>query len=43
MPRRRGFFYLPTVLGDVPPDAPILGVEILIGPVAPDRPPSEAG
>jgi succinate-semialdehyde dehydrogenase/glutarate-semialdehyde dehydrogenase len=33
-PDRRGFFYLPTVLGDVPPDAPILGTEIF-GPVAP--------
>src|SRR5262250_455863 len=33
-PDRRGFFYLPTVLGDVPPDAPILRTEIF-GPVAP--------
>jgi succinate-semialdehyde dehydrogenase/glutarate-semialdehyde dehydrogenase len=33
-PDRPGFFYLPTVLGDVPPDAPILGTEIF-GPVAP--------
>jgi len=33
-PDRRGFFYLPTVLGDVPPDAAILGTEIF-GPVAP--------
>jgi succinate-semialdehyde dehydrogenase/glutarate-semialdehyde dehydrogenase len=31
---RAGYFYLPTVLGDVPPDAPILGEEIF-GPVAP--------
>jgi succinate-semialdehyde dehydrogenase/glutarate-semialdehyde dehydrogenase len=33
-PDRRGFFYLPTVLGDVPPDAGILDTEIF-GPVAP--------
>jgi succinate-semialdehyde dehydrogenase/glutarate-semialdehyde dehydrogenase len=33
-PDRRGYFYLPTVLGDVPPDAGILGTEIF-GPVAP--------
>jgi succinate-semialdehyde dehydrogenase / glutarate-semialdehyde dehydrogenase len=33
-PDRRGFYYLPTVLSDVPPDAPILGTEIF-GPVAP--------
>jgi len=33
-PDRRGFFYLPTVLGDVAEDAPILGTEIF-GPVAP--------
>ena len=33
-PDRRGYFYLPTVLADVPPDAPILGTEIF-GPVAP--------
>jgi succinate-semialdehyde dehydrogenase/glutarate-semialdehyde dehydrogenase len=33
-PDRRGFFYLPTVLGDVPPDAGILNTEIF-GPVAP--------
>jgi succinate-semialdehyde dehydrogenase/glutarate-semialdehyde dehydrogenase len=32
-PDRRGYFYLPTVLG-VPADAPILGTEIF-GPVAP--------
>jgi succinate-semialdehyde dehydrogenase/glutarate-semialdehyde dehydrogenase len=31
---RPGFFYLPTVLSDVPADAPILGEEIF-GPVAP--------
>ena len=30
----RGFFYPPTVLGDVPPDAPILKEEVF-GPVAP--------
>jgi succinate-semialdehyde dehydrogenase / glutarate-semialdehyde dehydrogenase len=33
-PDRRGFFYLPTVLGDVSPDATILDNEIF-GPVAP--------
>ncbi len=33
-PDRRGYFYLPTVLGNVAPDAPILGQEIF-GPVAP--------
>jgi succinate-semialdehyde dehydrogenase / glutarate-semialdehyde dehydrogenase len=33
-PDRRGYFYLPTVLRDLPPDAPILGTEIF-GPVAP--------
>jgi succinate-semialdehyde dehydrogenase/glutarate-semialdehyde dehydrogenase len=33
-PDRRGFFYLPTVLGDVPADASILHTEIF-GPVAP--------
>jgi succinate-semialdehyde dehydrogenase / glutarate-semialdehyde dehydrogenase len=33
-PDRRGFYYLPTVLGDVPPDAGILDHEIF-GPVAP--------
>ncbi len=33
-PDRRGYFYLPTVLGNVPPDAGILGTEIF-GPVAP--------
>jgi succinate-semialdehyde dehydrogenase / glutarate-semialdehyde dehydrogenase len=33
-PGRRGYFYLPTVLGDVPPDAGILNTEIF-GPVAP--------
>ena len=33
-PDRRGFFYLPTVLSDVPPDATILSNEIF-GPVAP--------
>jgi succinate-semialdehyde dehydrogenase / glutarate-semialdehyde dehydrogenase len=33
-PDRRGFFYLPTVLRDLPPDAAILGTEIF-GPVAP--------
>ncbi|BEP15902.1 NAD-dependent succinate-semialdehyde dehydrogenase [Acidothermaceae bacterium B102] len=33
-PDGRGFFYAPTVLGDVPPDADILGEEIF-GPVAP--------
>jgi succinate-semialdehyde dehydrogenase/glutarate-semialdehyde dehydrogenase len=32
-PDRRGYYYLPTVLG-VPPSAPILGTEIF-GPVAP--------
>ncbi|HEY1918169.1 MAG TPA: NAD-dependent succinate-semialdehyde dehydrogenase [Streptosporangiaceae bacterium] len=31
---RRGYFYLPTVLSDVPPDAGILDAEIF-GPVAP--------
>jgi succinate-semialdehyde dehydrogenase/glutarate-semialdehyde dehydrogenase len=33
-PDRRGYFYLPTVLGNVAPDAAILGTEIF-GPVAP--------
>jgi succinate-semialdehyde dehydrogenase/glutarate-semialdehyde dehydrogenase len=33
-PDRRGYFYLPTVLGNVAPDAPILSTEIF-GPVAP--------
>jgi succinate-semialdehyde dehydrogenase/glutarate-semialdehyde dehydrogenase len=33
-PRRSGYFYEPTVLVDVPPDAPAL-VEELFGPVAP--------
>jgi len=33
-PDRRGFFYLPTVLADVPPGAGILNNEIF-GPVAP--------
>jgi succinate-semialdehyde dehydrogenase/glutarate-semialdehyde dehydrogenase len=33
-PDRRGYFYLPTVLGDVAPDAGILKTEIF-GPVAP--------
>jgi succinate-semialdehyde dehydrogenase/glutarate-semialdehyde dehydrogenase len=33
-PDRRGYFYLPTVLDKVPPDAGILGEEIF-GPVAP--------
>ncbi|MFF3876389.1 NAD-dependent succinate-semialdehyde dehydrogenase [Streptomyces sp. NPDC001978] len=33
-PDRAGYFYLPTVLGEVPPDAPILTEEIF-GPVAP--------
>ena len=33
-PDRRGYYYLPTVLGDVQPDAGILGQEIF-GPVAP--------
>ncbi len=33
-PDRRGYFYLPTVLGDVAPHAGILGTEIF-GPVAP--------
>jgi succinate-semialdehyde dehydrogenase / glutarate-semialdehyde dehydrogenase len=33
-PDRRGYYYLPTVLGDVPPDAGILDSEIF-GPVAP--------
>jgi succinate-semialdehyde dehydrogenase/glutarate-semialdehyde dehydrogenase len=33
-PERRGYFYTPTVLDDVPPDAGILGEEIF-GPVAP--------
>jgi succinate-semialdehyde dehydrogenase / glutarate-semialdehyde dehydrogenase len=33
-PDRRGYFYLPTVLRDLPPDAAILGTEIF-GPVAP--------
>ncbi len=33
-PDRRGYYYLPTVLGDVPPDAGILDAEIF-GPVAP--------
>ncbi len=34
IPDGRGFFYQPTVLGDVAADAPILGTEIF-GPVAP--------
>ncbi len=33
-PDRQGYFYLPTVLRDLPPDAAILGTEIF-GPVAP--------
>jgi succinate-semialdehyde dehydrogenase/glutarate-semialdehyde dehydrogenase len=33
-PDRRGYYYLPTVLSDVPPDASILSSEIF-GPVAP--------
>lgn len=33
-PRGRGFFYPPTVLGDVAPDDPVLAEEIF-GPVAP--------
>jgi succinate-semialdehyde dehydrogenase/glutarate-semialdehyde dehydrogenase len=33
-PGRRGYYYLPTVLGDVPPGAGILDTEIF-GPVAP--------
>jgi succinate-semialdehyde dehydrogenase/glutarate-semialdehyde dehydrogenase len=33
-PDRRGYFYSPTVIDDVPPDASILGEEIF-GPVAP--------
>jgi len=33
-PDRRGYFYSPTVLDEVPPDADILGEEIF-GPVAP--------
>jgi succinate-semialdehyde dehydrogenase/glutarate-semialdehyde dehydrogenase len=33
-PDRRGYYYLPTVLGSVPPDATILATEIF-GPVAP--------
>ncbi len=33
-PDRRGYYYLPTVLGDVPPGAGILAAEIF-GPVAP--------
>jgi succinate-semialdehyde dehydrogenase / glutarate-semialdehyde dehydrogenase len=33
-PDRKGYFYLPTVLRDLPPDASILGTEIF-GPVAP--------
>jgi succinate-semialdehyde dehydrogenase / glutarate-semialdehyde dehydrogenase len=33
-PDRRGYFYLPTVLRDLPPDAAILSTEIF-GPVAP--------
>jgi len=33
-PDRRGYFYLPTVLRGLPPDAPILSTEIF-GPVAP--------
>jgi succinate-semialdehyde dehydrogenase/glutarate-semialdehyde dehydrogenase len=33
-PDRRGYYYLPTVLGNVAPDAGILGTEIF-GPVAP--------
>jgi succinate-semialdehyde dehydrogenase / glutarate-semialdehyde dehydrogenase len=34
VPERRGYFYQPTVLDDVPPDADILSQEIF-GPVAP--------
>jgi succinate-semialdehyde dehydrogenase / glutarate-semialdehyde dehydrogenase len=34
VPDRRGYFYLPTVLGNVPPQAGILHTEIF-GPVAP--------
>jgi succinate-semialdehyde dehydrogenase/glutarate-semialdehyde dehydrogenase len=33
-PRRRGYFYEPTLIDSVPPDAPILDAEIF-GPVAP--------
>jgi succinate-semialdehyde dehydrogenase / glutarate-semialdehyde dehydrogenase len=33
-PDRRGYYYLPTVLGNVPPGAAILGTEVF-GPVAP--------
>jgi succinate-semialdehyde dehydrogenase/glutarate-semialdehyde dehydrogenase len=33
-PDHKGYFYLPTVLEDLPPDAPILQTEIF-GPVAP--------
>jgi succinate-semialdehyde dehydrogenase/glutarate-semialdehyde dehydrogenase len=33
-PDRKGYFYLPTVLRNLPPDAAILGTEIF-GPVAP--------
>ncbi len=33
-PDHKGYFYLPTVLEDLPPDAPILKTEIF-GPVAP--------